>query len=67
MKDIHNRVPVILTKENKEAWLDRTNEDPEYLRSMLQPYNSNEMTAYEVSSAVGSPKNQGSELVEKLG
>src|SRR5699024_6651377 len=30
MSDIHNRMPVILPKEDEKAWLDRTNEDGKY-------------------------------------
>lgn len=66
MEDIHNRMPVILTKENEKAWLDRGNDDPEYLQSLLQPYDADEMAAYEVTPSVGSPKNEGPELVEPL-
>ncbi len=66
MESIHDRMPVILTKENEEAWLDRTMDDTEYLKSLLLPYNANEMKAYEVSCDVGSPLNQGKELVEPL-
>ncbi|HET7579950.1 MAG TPA: SOS response-associated peptidase [Bacillales bacterium] len=66
MADIHNRMPVILTKDTEDAWLDRTNEDPEYLRSLLQPHEAGEMKAYEVSRAVGSPKNQGSDLIDPV-
>lgn len=66
MESIHDRMPVILTKENEEAWLDRTLDDTEYLKSLLMPYSSEEMEAYEVSNDVGSPKNQGKELVQPL-
>jgi putative SOS response-associated peptidase YedK len=66
MKDIHNRMPVILNKENEQAWLDRTNDDTEYLKSLLQPYDTEQMEAYEVSKEVGSPKNNHEGLVERI-
>lgn len=66
MAYIHNRMPVILKPEHEESWLDQTNEDGEYLKSLLIPYDSEEMKAYPVSNTVGSPKNQGKELVEPL-
>lgn len=66
MSDIHNRMPVILSKESEEAWLDRTNDNAEYLRSLLQPYDANQMEAYVVSRAVGNVRNQDKLLVEPL-
>lgn len=66
MKDIHDRMPVILRKENEEDWLDRSLDDSSYLKSILQPYDASQMEAYKVSASVGSPRNQGRELVEPL-
>jgi putative SOS response-associated peptidase YedK len=56
----------ILNKDAEEAWLDRTNDDTEYLKSLLQPYDAEQMEAYEVSTAVGSPRNNTKDLVEPL-
>lgn len=54
MRDIHNRMPVILAGENDyQTWLE--SDDVSRLKEMLQPY-SNQMTAQKVSSLVNSPK-----------
>jgi len=66
MEPIHHRMPVILSKENEKAWLDRRNDNPEYLKSFLQPYDTNQMEAYEVTKSVGNVKNQGEELIRPL-
>ena len=66
MKEIHNRMPVILTKENEKIWLDKEIDEPNELQNLLQPFESKQMEAYEVTTEVGSPKNEGSELVEPL-
>lgn len=67
MGTIHDRMPVILTKEAEKIWLDPKVQDAEELGSLLQPFDSNELEAYEVSDAVNSPKNNGPELIEKVG
>ncbi|MDN7227587.1 SOS response-associated peptidase [Planococcus liqunii] len=67
MGTIHDRMPVILTKEAEKIWLDPNVQDAEELGKLLQPFDSNELEAYEVSDAVNSPKNNGPELIEKIG
>jgi putative SOS response-associated peptidase YedK len=67
MGTIHDRMPVILTKETEKVWLDPKVQDAEVLGSLLQPFDSAELEAYEVSDAVNSPKNNGPELIEKVG
>ena len=57
MEPIHNRMPVILSKEAEAPWLDLTNSDTAELRELLLPYPAHEMEAYEVSALVNSPKN----------
>lgn len=64
MEDIHDRMPVILTDENEKEWLNPKNTDPDYLQSLLQPYDADDMEAYQVSSLVNSPKNKSPELIE---
>lgn len=40
---VHDRMPAILRPELYDAWLESEIENPEQLRSMLQPYESNKM------------------------
>lgn len=65
MYDIHDRMPVILKKEDEDAWVDPDNHDKDRLLSMLIPYSSDEMEAYPVSRDVNSPRNNSSSLVER--
>lgn len=67
MESIHDRMPVILSKEAEKIWLDPTVEDVDVLQSLLKPYDDAEMEAYEVSDAVNSPKNNSPELIRKIG
>src|ERR1051325_6002257 len=57
MKPIHERMPVIIPKENEDLWLDPKVQDTEVLRSLLQPYPTEAMQAHPVSKLVNSPGN----------
>ncbi|GKX29850.1 putative SOS response-associated peptidase YoqW [Vallitalea longa] len=57
ISSIHNRMPVILNKKDEKNWLNPQIKDSIYLKSLLQPYKTDEMQAIEVSSLVNSPKN----------
>ena len=64
MAPIHTRMPVILRPEQEAAWLD-TDLDRDWQRE-LGPYPSAAMTAYPVSSRVGSPRYDDPSLIEPL-
>jgi putative SOS response-associated peptidase YedK len=63
MVGIHNRMPVILSPDEQEAWLDPNNQHAE---SLLRPCQAEEMEAYAVSAIVGNPRNEGPELIVPL-
>ena len=63
MKPIHDRMPVILKREDEAAWLDPRNNDIDFLGNMLLPFDERQMDAYSVSSAVNSPKNNEESLI----
>jgi putative SOS response-associated peptidase YedK len=65
MKEIHNRMPVILTRDGENAWLDLSI-DPERAQSLLVPYPNNDLLIYPVSALVNSPKNNSSECIIPL-
>ena len=67
MAGIHDRMPVILSKGDERVWLDPNIQDPELLNALIKPYQAEELEAYEVSDAVNSPKNNGQELIRKIG
>ena len=62
MRFVHNaggnphRMPAILKREDHHAWLTGT---PEEAKAVLYPYAADVMDAFEVSTAVNSPKNNG--------
>lgn len=54
MRDIHDRMPVILPRESYETWL--TPADTTGLEALLLPYPADDMEAYPVTPAVGNPR-----------
>ncbi|QED48534.1 SOS response-associated peptidase [Cytobacillus dafuensis] len=66
VKDIHDRMPVILQPEDEKIWLDRSITAPSYLDGLLKPLDQDLMETYEVSTLVNSPKNNSPELIQKI-
>jgi putative SOS response-associated peptidase YedK len=64
MESIHNRMPVILSREGESSWLDRAIETPERLLPLLIPYSADAMEAYAVSSMVNNPRNDAPACIE---
>ena len=54
LRPIHNRMPAILPKDAEALWLDMSVKDPTVLGSVLSPYLTDAMVAYEISSLVNS-------------
>jgi len=63
METIHNRMPVILSREDEGLWLDKEVDIPDLL-ALLRPYPAEQMDAYVVSKAVNSPMHEGESLIE---
>jgi putative SOS response-associated peptidase YedK len=66
MEEIHDRMPVILKRNDEKTWLDPSISDPNRLTSLLKPLEEDVMEAYEVSAQVNSPKNNSIELIQKI-
>ena len=56
VRDIHDRMPVVLPRELRERWLDPAAPTDELLR-LLRPYPGDDLEAWQVSSLVNSPDN----------
>jgi putative SOS response-associated peptidase YedK len=66
VKDIHDRMPVILKAEDEKIWLNPSITDTNLLQPLLKSFCEEQMEAYEVSSLVNSPKNNSIELAQKI-
>lgn len=62
--EVHDRMPVILSREDHDFWLDPEVDEPEPLRSLLKPYPAEAMEAYPVSRHVNRPTNDDERCVE---
>lgn len=60
-KPIHDRMPVILPQNREKDWLSEI--PTEEAIKFLQPYNSNDMTCYEISLKVNNPSNNSPEVI----
>jgi len=65
MRPIHDHMPVILTKDNREIWLNPESNDAE-LKELLVPYDSSKMELYIVSDVVNIARNEVPECIEKI-
>lgn len=63
---IHDRMPVILTRDGEKIWLDRSIEDEHDVKSLLIPFPEEKMESYTISSLVNSPKNDSKEILNSL-
>lgn len=66
VKDVHDRMPVILEPSGVDTWLDPENSDKELLQSLLIPLPAEQMVRYPVSKDVGKVANNGAQLIEKI-
>ena len=59
-------MPVILSPENYDLWLEPDFHGQGKLLEMLRPYPAEEMTAYPVNTVVNNPRNEMKEYVEAV-
>jgi putative SOS response-associated peptidase YedK len=64
--DIHNRMPVILSPEDYDRWLDPGVSDPAQVADLLKPYDPRLMRKYPVSDFVNRPDNEGPECAQEV-
>lgn len=66
MEPIHNRMPVILDPNHYLLWLDPAVHDPKPLTALLQPFPSEDMEAYPVSTLVNNPRYEGASCIQPI-
>lgn len=63
IKPYHDRMPVILARENYDEWLFTDSKDSGSLTKLLQPLSAFNLEAYQVGDFVNTPKNDFSECL----
>lgn len=64
MKDIHDRMPVILKREEEEIWINKKEKNIRKLLDLLKPYPAELMSAYTVSKKINNPKYDSEDLIK---
>lgn len=64
--EVHDRMPVILKREDEALWLDRHHTNSSQLMKLLQPLPEEDMMCYPVSAQVGNVKNDDSSCIERI-
>ena len=62
---LHDRMPMILSSDQWESWLDPSMNDVEFLRAMLRPAPEEWLQWWPVSLAVNTVRNRDSSLIER--
>ena len=66
MKDIHERMPVILDDDSLKTWLNPRVTNLYELSKLLRPYDAKQMKSYAVSHVVNSSKNETADCIKPL-
>jgi putative SOS response-associated peptidase YedK len=66
MQPIHERMPVIISSEKYDVWIDPRFQSQEKLAEMLRPSPASELTAYRVSTLVHDPHHDVPKCIEPL-
>lgn len=62
---IHDRMPVILNKNEQSIWLDTSTEDLDLVRAIMKPYRGKDLESYVVSTYVNDPAHEGPKCIER--
>lgn len=66
LRDLHDRMPVILQRKDERVWIDPGVSDMTRLHALLKPYTPTDLLCYPVSPRVNSPQNDSPELIEPI-
>ena len=64
MKKIHDRMPLILQKDNESKWLDSSKNDPEEIKEMIEELPNDCFESWNVSKLVNTPTNNNPGCIE---
>ncbi len=65
LSDIHERMPVILTEKEGKVWLDK-NSSMDLLKSLINPFDDQQIEFYRVSDYVNKVANQSKECIKPI-
>lgn len=59
--DMHNRMPVIVSPDKYEIWLDSDVTNFDAIKDILKPYDAEKMRRYPVSAKLNNSRNEGAD------
>jgi len=66
IQTIHDRMPVIINRENYDSWLDPHNTDTNILDNLLSSYDDMLLDFHRISIAVNNPAHDNSALIDRI-
>lgn len=66
LQPLHERMPVILDKENYKFWMDPMNNDYQGLKDIMKPYPTELMSVFRISDEVNKATNNHRALIEPM-
>lgn len=66
LQELHHRMPVILSPEDYDRWLDSGITHPEHVIDLLKPFDARKLRKAPVSNAVNKAVNDGPECAEEI-
>ncbi len=66
VRPLHDRMPVILSPKDYDAWLNPGETDPAALRYLFEPYPAEELVAYPVNPVVNNVRSDSPSCLEEL-
>ena len=63
VREVHDRMPAILRKDDEERWLEKGLRDVGVIKGMLKPYPAEEMISYRVSKDLNTSKADNPNLI----
>jgi putative SOS response-associated peptidase YedK len=66
LAQVHNRMPVILSPDDFDLWLDASVQNADAVQHLLRPYPGEDMRYYPVSTYVNNPRNDDPLCIEPL-
>ena len=64
MQPFHDRMPVILSPNDYDVWLDRQNADPGNLNYLFEPYPDSELVAQPANPVVNNARHDAADCIE---
>ena len=66
VREVHERMPVILDPADYPQWLDPTVQKPDALKPLLRPFPAHRMEGYAVARRMNNPSYDGPNCIEPI-